>query len=305
MKRWHFGVSVAVGTLVLAGFQQARHSAASGDATVLQAPETCVGTLDGALAPQLIPDSYVWGEFWALVRSATDGSASARQRLTKELEVDDPALQVLSDAHERAVRARTEAGASVPTHARDIRLEARDELVRALPPPQYDRIERWVDGRRSQAVFSFGKIGTPTPPDATGTSKCRVSISGHEYPQFIPEWYAWEMYFRTHATIANDNRAESGLLTPAYLKTLQRHHLPIRGEEIELVVSIASAAVQRLAELAKAPAAEADWLNRERALLVLRARAELVRKLPASSWLAVEKDVDSIRSGTVFDFPTK
>lgn len=286
-----------------------------------QVQEVCAGFIDGAQTPQLVPDAYAWNALWSLVDSALRGSVAARRQLAGELALTGRTLEIVLGAKARALARRADiqppqrSVGTTPSHGvepADIALDARDELVRALPREKYDDVQGWVARHRAEAIYRFGDIGTLLPPDASGQRRCRVSVAGRTHPELIPESYYWEIYFRVLAASAQGRElnASTGQVSEEYMRALQRYTLPLAAAEIQLVLRIAADAAGRIDQLPRSSSAivgtdRPTWISRETFRIVTEARDELVRSLPPSAWSAVRHDADRVRMGATFDFPAR
>lgn len=307
-RRWVWLGSAAVAWLFLVAPR-----ASGGAGAAVQAPEThaCVGTLDGAKFPTLVPSAFLWQQLFESAGNrnieALRGKLDARS-FERLVEAADVALARSS----ALLRAGLAAGSPDALQAdRDIAaaealLDARDELTRTLTPPDFDELEQFVQTMSREVAYVFDVPGKWVPWDAG--QRCKVTVKGSERPDLIPEAYAWEFYFRVRSVTAAPAATGPDRHSVEHLLALRRHSLSgIPLEHIQIVINVATAATKRVDAIR---AAEPNVPHDHQKVLldiqrtVFRARRELVRALLRTSWLAVLGDMGDMMRGTTFDFPT-
>lgn len=247
-----------------------------------QTDRPCEGRLNGEEFPFLIPEYVVWKEIF---RTGQGTEADASLQLT---EAGRRSLQAIESM-------------ALDRGAAEVILEARDDLLRALSSSDSKRLMEHVDSRRRQTRFTFEKAGRRTAVQGSRIP-CVISIDGRQQPQLIPEAYYWEFYFRTLATVSEQNRIGVEAYSADYLRALRQHHLPISEHD---VITVLRTATETRAQIDTARAAYRDSKDAEPAVaaIVQTARLKLLRTLPRESWLIVQRDAARVRVGTTYDFP--
>jgi len=273
----------------------------------------CIARLDSSQFSNLVPSHDAWETLWTRAAEArTDPIAASR--LADDLSVSEESVGVLAAygviATSRMAAIRTVgpsgAGGSVSTpHAvSEAILEARDDLIRALPEAEFARVRSWVDGHLRSRPYTFVPLGRLVPSAAAGI-RCHISVTGREHPELIPEPFIWEAYFHVLSSVARVYVAGGAEYKPENISVLQKHDLPISRADIQIVLEIALATNARVEER-RSLAGLGDNTARRLAIaqIVLDGRSQLIRRLSKMSWLAVRRHANDGRAATIFDFPT-
>jgi hypothetical protein len=137
-----------------------------------------------------------------------------------------------------------------------------------------------------------------------------VSVDGRTRPYLIPEAYYWETYFRFKMLAAKDYKLGPASFADEFISAQKQFHLPIPAAQIVTLLTIAEATITQADQhrVSRATSGTGSNLSRKIAIevadIVEGGRAALIRQLPKVSWIAVQRDADRTRFGTVFDFPS-
>jgi hypothetical protein len=289
----------------MAGLVGGQSPSAAGDGA------SCVGVLDGARFPEVIPDYVAWHQLWKGVAAAQTG-VPAREAVKSAIGLADEAFEALTAiAPERAADAQgidesIKAGHRVPEHARSV-LQARDKAIRHLSAADFERTQEWVETQRRSLKYRLPVAGRMRG------QRCVVSVNGRLQPELIPESYAWRVYLAMLASETGRNSRSDGTLDPEYVRVQQTDVLRMPAEDIQFLYAFAKQATQDMNEYEAAfreRAANSDDPDMHRQIAInlwrqsLVSRAAVIRSMSASSWAVVEQHVDRLRHGTLFDFPT-
>lgn len=270
----------------------------------------CAATLDGARFPNLVPEQFPWEALFEL-------AARQPSRIARDINVTAATSQLLSSVA-RDAQARAEALRRAPlpsvaltadreVEAAEAILEGRDSLIRQLRPTELDRLLSWVAQTTKSSGYSL-----PAPAEPTGfvasPTPCRVTVNGREFPHLIPEPFYWEFYFRAKVLATKGYQTADGRYSPEHIKALQQHHLRMPEKDTITVLDIADETIRVVDQLrSRADATpEEDRLPvlESIARAVMQGRAELIRRLPVSSWRAVRQDARQEQTASVVQFLT-
>jgi hypothetical protein len=243
--------------------------------------DSCSAVLDGSKYPDLIPDAVAWAVIGGQV------SAGTFRQTAQTLGVSGAGADVI---------ARMFAGGGAPITGPTAALTKRDLLTRQLSTGDYQVLRDWVETERRQMLFTFPVPGRLSAASPEGNRRCTLEVKGKDHPEWIPESFYWEAYFRTQVDAVGEYRV-GGRIAPIYLKTHQQLHLPMPVEDLRIFFEIADRTVAQLG------GGSGD--SRRNAEIVRNAREDLVRRLRESSWRVVLADATSrVRDAAVFAFPT-
>lgn len=270
--------------------------------------DACTGQLDGSRFPHVVPEQFAWEALF-------DATLRDMSVLSRDLGMETKSLQALSTAARTAKdRANALKEASIPgvelsadrdAEAAEAILDARDSLIRRLDPAQYNRLRAWVEKNKKAHTYTLAAQGQRIEA-AVGPAKCVVSANGRETPHLIPETFYWEFYFRSKATVAQQNKDANGEYLDDYIAVVRRYHTRMPAEHVRTLLRVAEATTSRVDELRQAADRTPEGstaLEGQIAGVVMNARAELVRRLPVTAWLAVRQDARQEQTSSVVSFP--
>jgi hypothetical protein len=277
-----------------------------------QSNADCVARLDGGAFPHLVPEYSVWEELFQRVQAAKGLPTLADIR--GELQLSETGMNLLTSASTVALN-RASALRSSPfppngipqkTAAADMIFESRDDLLRSLSQNDLQQLADHIDLRRRQTLYAFQRPGRRAT-SSTQSFNCPISISGKVDAELIPETYYWEFHFRVLASISEKHRVGPNKYDADYMATLREQRLPIPETDIVLVLQSALQAITAV-DGVRANGSISDVPGREVEVAVAEtiriARLGLLRKLPKSSWVVVQRDAANRRGGIIYDFPT-
>ena len=121
----------------------------------------CVGVLDGARFPEIIPDYVAWHQLWKGVGTPQAG-AQGKEGVKSAIGLADGGFEALTSiASERAADAQAidesiNAGRRMPDLARRT-VQARDQAVRDLSASDFERTQEWVETQRRSIKYRLWK----------------------------------------------------------------------------------------------------------------------------------------------------
>jgi hypothetical protein len=276
-----------------------------------EAADACIGTLLGWDHPQKIPDYLAWESFFesvtqtdssarrwvgpdsanaAVIRAhANDALARVRTSRRSQSPFDPSATGLLSPVTIRnAAMAERVAAAAV--------LSARDEILRALPEVDFERLHVTADlHARSR---SFRLIAPGKTVDVRGATLCDVTVVGREFPHLVPEHEYWSFYLRTYASAAKRQQLEPGVYPAEHIQAIRRTRLPIPQEHILHFLEVAIETTDRIAQLRTTGGTPVEIAE-----AAMNGRATLVRILPGPVWILLNRDASRTRDSAVITFP--
>jgi hypothetical protein len=257
----------------------------------------CSGTVSGSTHPELVPSYYAWEQFFARV-GAPDSTILHSAGL--EPSFADLVKRRAAEALPRAAAVRAAPQASLALERDSVAaqsiLTARDDLIRTNPPGVFDSLAELVSQRSRDLLYP---IAAPGKPVVSGRAvKCRVDVKGRDYPHLIPEFDYWEFYFRVYTIASESYLSGTDDYLPEYLSAVQRGRLPLPTEDLKRFLNLARETTRHVIA-----AREAGSNNATIAPIVLRARAQLIRSLSATTWTLIQEDAHRTRAGEIFTFP--
>ena len=271
----------------------------------------CVGVLDGARFPEVIPDYVAWHQLWKRVGTPQAGS-QGKEGVKSAIGFADAGFEALTSiASERAadVQAIDESikvGRRMPDLARRT-LQARDQAARNLSASDFERTQEWVETQRRSIKYRLPVAGRMKG------QRCAVSVNGRLHPELIPDSYTWRLYLALLARELERNSRSDGTLDPRYVRVQQGDLLRMPAEDIQFLYTFAKQTTEDMNQYEAlfrerhANSVDPD-IHRQLTMNLwkrsLASRAAAVRSLSKDSWAAVERHIDRLRFGTVFDFPT-
>ena len=149
----------------------------------------------------------------------------------------------------------------------------------------------------------------PTAVAEKAAADC--SVSGAKYPELIPEYYVWEVYFR-NLTLAASGEIE-GLKPPQgkeFVPAIVRNNAAFIGiSETDMLsfLEVGAKALKKLDRLRAVADARSEAEHKQSRLdaaeAILDARDDLARRLTPAAMRALRRS--SPAKGSVFDFPTE
>jgi hypothetical protein len=272
----------------------AAHTLSAPDAKVRafqQRDVPCSQTVFNHDHESFIPPGVAWEHFFD--EAAASGFVNIRQQTSapaKQTEAIARIIQARSNAALVRAAYRSKGDRPSAIQLSDVVLDARDDLIRLLPADVYATIEHSV-GTASSLSFTTPALGT------VSEGHCVVAVRGSEYPELIPEYSYWRLYFYSRANGAAKHRIgddyEEGHLRAVHSE------VPIPLDYIRRLLNV-SANVVALLEATPETTLTAGIQQQ----LVFDARAELIRTMPEIVWLQVKKDAVRARSGMIVVFPS-
>lgn len=266
----------------------------SGTAYAQSPPQlpACSPLLRAGLAPYQLPPSLVWEPVLGRVAAGLSAAIAADSLDSSARGV---AVAAARNAANRAQAARA-AGSPANESESDVAeaiVEARDDLIRSLPPAVFDALDA-----EAQAGTSPRNYRVPGHYVRRGnTTRCEGGANLKTHMYLVPEGALWEFYFHWRAVGAADSRLPVGGFDPQYVTGIGRG-LKIPAPFIATVLQASVDADARVSMLRAADASDRD-IARD----VMRARTDLLRMLPRTVWLAVV--ADTRRIGGVHSLPTQ
>ena len=271
----------------------------------------CVGVLDGARFPEVIPDYVAWHQLWKAMAKPQAGT-QGKEGVKSAIGLADAGFEALTSiAAERGADAQAldetiTAGRRMPDLARRT-LQGRDQAIRTVPPSDFERIQEWVETQRRSIKYRLPVAGRMKG------QRCAVSVNGRLHPELIPDSYTWRLYLSLLAGETARYSRSDGTLDPEYVRVQQGDLLRMPAEDIQFLYTFAKHTTEDInqheALLRERHATSVDPdIHRQLAMNLwkksLASRAAAVRSVSNDSWAAVEGHIDRLRRGTVFDFPT-
>ena len=154
-------------------------------------------------------------------------------------------------------------------------------------------------------------VAHPLASDASANlvaTKCRVS--GATYPELMPEYYIWEVYFRTMTDTASGKiEGVAPPLGKQFHPTIVNNnarYLGITDDELVAFLEVGTKALKKVDQIREREVrhggADVDPQARVDAIeVILDARDDVARRVSPSAMRALRKN--SPARGTVFDFP--
>ena len=247
-------------------------------------PVSCSVRISGVEQADLLPSHLAWESvFDKFERPGIPGFTQGRAGKA----VFDRVRDRLSAAHGKLVGIRSNPDAQLRQLEATTILDARDDLVRLLPPELFGLFESEAAANQSSVVF-----GTP----ALGVMKhgqCEAIARGRDYPELVPEAAYWQLYFRARAVGAAKHRVGADQYSDEHIRAVQ-NALPISAEDIRRLLNKSIAVNETLESMSAALAPRAAVRD-----VVLKARADLIRLFPPAVWQEINKHAARTRGGMV------
>ena len=180
-----------------------------------------------------------------------------------------------------------------------------------------------MEGLIMKAILSAGLIGFMSatviwhsgPRLAAQADARPCEVDGAKYPELIPEYYAWDFYFRTMLRAASGNpegndAAKVTSYHPAVVRNIATLQLGITEQEFTTFLDVAADAVRKVeggsvADVRGVPLTALTGREQQIAVadIILDGRDELARRLSPRAFQAVRRQLP-VRS-TVFTFPSQ
>lgn len=252
----------------------------------------CTTIVEGAQTPEAIPEYVIWE---ALFQDALSASG-----LLLNIDITpEHVTRVRAEADEVLRRTRGLRAAPIANRealaAADI-VSSRDRLTRQLPRSTVAALQDAGFERARTTRFTVSAPGSIKVFNSGYV--CSTQVEGEQYPHLIPEWIYWRAFFHQYRIVGDDHYISPFQFAPKIIQGLQSGSLRIATAHLQHVLQIAR-------DTAKAADAseEAGRPGIDTARIVLDARANLLRTLPAAVWTTVNAEAYRTRLGVTFFFP--
>jgi hypothetical protein len=257
--------------------------------------DSCSGTLIGWEFPELIPEYWVWEQFFADVsRPASTVLGGTDLAPGEAAVVRDKAAQAIANA--ATARRAAPVVAQAEADAAEAIISARDDLKRQLPESSLRATILKVYQQASQREYRLPVMGKRT--DIAGTTRCSVSVKGREYPHLIPETEAWRTYLLNYADAAEHISVGPNEYKEADLRGIQKSRLSLTDDDLRRFLTFArdqGAIIEQMQDAGVDEKAIAQSVS--------AARDTLLRTLHPDAWMKVRRDAEMTRRGITFTYP--